>query len=245
MTTQQKVMIHSSIGGFNRTVAAQFAEIVNQAIEAQGFANAALSGGGTPQGVYAVLAAEPYRSAIRWESVHFYWGDERCVPPEDPESNYGQAAAILFPRIPVRKENIHRIHGELGGETAAADYVRELARRRQAGYGWPVLDIALMGMGEDGHTASLFPGQFVPDPDVAPAIAVTADYQGRPAARVTLTPQVFNTARNVLFLVAGEKKAPVLAKVLAGNSNLPAGLIHPAAGNLTWHVDRAAAGGFS
>lgn len=245
MTTHLKIMIHDTIDEFNQSAAAQFAEIVNQAIKARGLAFVALSGGGTPLGVYRLLAAEPYRSSVDWTAVQFYWGDERCVPPQDPESNYAQAAAALFAKLPVPAANIHRIQGELGGAAAAAAYIEVLCRNGQVGLSWPVLDVALMGMGEDGHTASLFPGKFIPAAYGPAAICATADYQGRPAERVSLTPPVFNTARNVMFLVTGEKKAPVLAKVLAGDEKFPAALIRPAEGNLIWHVDRAAAGELS
>ncbi len=221
-----------------------FSELVNQASRKQHSVHIALSGGSTPAPLFQLLAQPPYKDSIPWNKTHFYWADERCVPPEDAESNYGQAWQNLLSKVPVAQQNIHRVLGELEPKTAAQDYVIQLKQNSTGALAWPVLDCVLLGMGADGHTASLFPGQVNPAESTAPAIAVTADYMGRPANRVTLTPLVFNTARHVLFLVTGENKAHALSEVLHGASDplrLPAQRIRPVNGEITWLIDQAAA----
>jgi 6-phosphogluconolactonase len=202
---------------------------------------AALSGGSTPSGLYRLLADEPYRSRVEWSKTFIFWGDERCVPPDDEGSNYNQAYQTLLGHIPISDENVQRIKGELGPAGAAGDYARVLKRFSAPGLDWPRFDLALLGMGADGHTASLFPGSQV---DVAaPTLVVTADYQGRPAQRVTLTPPVFNSARMILFLVTGADKAEALSRVLSDvfmPEQCPAQRIRPADGQVIWLVDEAA-----
>jgi 6-phosphogluconolactonase len=204
----------------------------------------AFSGGSTPAALFQLLAQPPFKESIPWNKLHFYWADERCVPPEDAESNFGQAWENLLSKVPVSQQNIHRILGELEPKTAAQDYVIQLKQNATGALAWPVLDCVLLGMGADGHTASLFPGQVNPSESTAPAIAVTADYMGRPANRVTLTPLVFNSARHILFLVTGENKAQALSEVLHGPDDplhLPAQRIRPINGDVTWLIDQAAA----
>jgi 6-phosphogluconolactonase len=174
--------------------------------------------------------------------VHFFWCDERCVPPDDPESNFGQARQALFRPLNLPIENLHRIAGELEPEQAALVYTETLRQFKAPGLSWPVFDLVLLGLGADGHTASLFPGTSLPEQP--PVLAVTADYQGRPARRVTLTPVVFNTARQVLFLVSGADKADAVGRTLLGPANLlhyPAQRVQPIQGTLQWLVDAAAA----
>lgn len=204
----------------------------------------ALSGGGTPKPIYQQLAGQAFRVQVDWAAVHFFWGDERCVAPTRPGSNYGQAKLLLLDPLAVPADNIHRVKGELAPEEAAADYRRRLAEFAGGGLAWPTFDLALMGLGSDGHTASLFPGHPAPGEDHLAAIAVTADYEDRPAQRVSLTPPVFNSARNVLFLAAGAAKANAVAAVLAPNADLeewPAARIRPGAGRLYYFLDQAAA----
>lgn len=237
------VYIHNTIEELNNTVAADIAEILIEVCRLQGNAYLALSGGSTPTGVYKALAQNQFRYSIPWGSVHFFWGDERCVPPDDPESNFRLAYDNLLKNIPVNPENIHRIKGELSPREAASDYTKLLSEFAQGDYQWPIFDVAVMGMGEDGHTASLFPGKFNRGEDKKPVIPVSATYQNRPANRVTLTPLVFNSARNVVFLVAGEAKADTLQKALSDQidlKNIPVQRIQATAGNVIWHVDLAA-----
>ena len=211
------------------------------AIEARGRFLVALSGGNTPAGLYRTLASEPYRNRVDWQKTFVFWGDERCVPPDDEGSNYHQADETLLSHVPIPRENILRVKGELVPYEAAHAYAQTLKEFAQPGLDWPRFDLVLLGMGADGHTASLFPGSKV---DVnSSTLAVTADYEGRPAERVTLTPPVFNSARKVMFLVTGEDKAEIFSHVLSKKSmpeRLPAQRIQPTDGELIWLVDEAA-----
>jgi 6-phosphogluconolactonase len=244
MRTDKVVRTFSTLDELYKAAAYHYAEVVNQAVQSRGKAFVALSGGGTPQRLFQLLAQSPYRTSIPWDAIHFYWGDERCVPPDHPESNYGQVKKILFDHVAVREENIHRVHGELTPEKAVEDYLRQLAKNGAPEQPWPIMDYTLMGMGADGHTASLFPGIENPGEKTSPVIRASADYLDRPAERVTLTPMVFNTSRNVVFLVSGADKAIALAAVLNGPYDpihFPAQRIQPASGKLTWMIDSLAA----
>jgi len=213
-----------------------------QAIHARGRFLVNLSGGGTPAGLYHLLADEPFRAQVDWAETFFFWGDERCVPPDDEGSNYHQAHEILLKYVPIPAEHILRVKGELEPGEASDDYAQVLKRFAAPGLDWPRFDLVLLGMGEDGHTASLFPGS--PVKADSPALAVTGDYQGRPAQRVTLTPPVFNKARTIVFLVTGESKASTLQEVLRGTQKpevFPAQRIQPTDGKLIWLVDEGAA----
>jgi 6-phosphogluconolactonase len=213
-------------------------------VRARGRASFVLAGGKTPLDLYRQLA-DPWHD-VPWESVHVFWGDERLVPPDDPGSNYGAARETLLSRVPIPVENIHRIKGELPAAAAVADYTEQLRAWAavydpDAPYPWPRFDLVLLGLGEDGHTASLFPGS--PVGADAPVMAVTADYQGRPAGRVTLTPPVFNDARRVFFLVSGEGKADAVYNTFNTDDpvRFPAQRIRPDAGEVLWLLDRRAA----
>lgn len=215
-----------------------------QAVRERGRFLVALSGGGTPEPVYRLLAGKGHRQRVPWPAVHFFWGDERCVPATDPGSNYGQAKKLLLDHIDVPEGQVVRIKGELSPEEAAADYRRRLANFGSGERDWPTLDLALMGLGADGHTASLFPGPPARGEDRLAAIAVTADYQGRPADRVTLTPPVFSSSRQVLFLVYGAAKATAVAAILGERADpvkWPAARIQPKTGELILFLDEAAA----
>jgi 6-phosphogluconolactonase len=203
-----------------------------------------LNGGGTPKRLFELLGTD-FRGKIDWGKTHIFWGDERCVAPNDEESNYGQAREIFLSDIDIPDSNIHRIKGELEPVEASKDYSLVLKGFASAPLDWPRFDLVLLGMGEDGHTASLFPGSEVIVS--SPTLAVTAHYEGRPANRVTLTPLVFNAARRILFLVSGEGKSKTLANVLYGGyqpEKFPAQRVRPTDGELIWMVDKAAANKF-
>jgi 6-phosphogluconolactonase len=220
-----------------------FASAVQLAVSARGRFVCALSGGGTPRAMYEMMAKSPYRETLPWSKMFFFWGDERCVPPDDAENSYNQARTAWLAHVPVPEKNIFRVMGELGPLAAAADYARQLKSVADAGLEWPRFDFVLLGLGADGHTASLFPGS-VETSGVA-TVAVTAHYQDRPANRVSLTPDVFNTARNVVFLATGAEKAQALAATLTGAREplkYPAQRIHLVDGNVYWLVDEAVAG---
>ena len=195
-----------------------------------------LSGGQTPRRLYALLGSAEYRDRLDWTRTHLFWGDERAVPLSDPQSNYRMVAETLLSRIVISEDHIHRIRTELPPEEAAASYEREL---REFFAGPPRFHVALLGMGADGHTASLFPG--------SPALReqkrlVVATAKGS-IERISLTLAALNAAREVLFMVTGTAKAPVLAAALEGplDSGLPAALVRPASSEVVWLVDRAAA----
>ena len=242
--TEVQVRIFASLSELSQAAAQEFSAAVGSAIQQRGLARLALSGGSTPAELYRLLARPPFRQSIAWEQVHFYWGDERCVPPTDAESSFGMVYTLLLGQVPVPPENIHRALGELAPAAAALDYAAQLAQAGQPGLPWPRFDLVLLGMGADGHTASLFPGQVNPGEASQAVIPVTAAYQDRPANRVSLTPSVFNSARRVLFLATGENKAAVLAQALHGPLDplrLPVQRIQPADGVVVWMVDQAAA----
>jgi 6-phosphogluconolactonase len=203
-----------------------------------------LSGGSTPVRLFALLAAEPYRSLMPWGSIHFFWGDERTVPPGDPESNFGVANATLLSQVNVPEDNIHRMKGESTDPMkAAADYEAELLRFFGLTEGEvPRIDLVFLGMGPDGHTASLFPGtQALSE---ARRLAVAPWIEKLQTHRITLTCPVFNKAACVQFLATVKDKAETLEAVLRGdpaNPQYPAQLIRPESGDLTWLVDEAAA----
>ena len=230
----------------NLTLSVAAAEIfiaaAAEAIRSRGRFMAALSGGSTPSRLYHLLANEPYRSRIEWLKTFIFWSDERCVPPGDEGSNYHQAYEILLKHVSIPDENVQRIKGEFEPAKASNDYAQTLKRFAAPGLDWPRFDLVLLGMGADGHTASLFSGSQV---EVSsPTQAVTANYQDRPAKRVTLTSPVFNSARMIILLVTGADKAETISKVLGDVSmpeQYPAQRLHPADGQVIWLVDDAAA----
>ena len=238
------VQIFADADALSQAAAQQFTQIAQKAVTQRGRFLAALAGGGTPEPLYRLLSQEPYRTAVPWANTHLFWGDERLVPPNADGSNYGQVEELLLRHVPIPAANVHRAKGECDPKTAVADYRQQLQFLARSDRRWPRLDLALMGMGSDGHTASLFPGPIADDENEEPVVLANADYDGRPSQRVTLTPLVFNDARHVLFLVTGQKKAETLTAVLQGPSQpekWPAQRIQPQQGALTWLVDDDAA----
>mgnify|MGYP001814381999 CR=1 FL=1 len=222
------------------------AELAAQAIAARGRFTLALSGGNTPRPVYARLATPDYRDWIDWSKVQIFFGDERSVPPDDPQSNYLMVKTALFDQAPLPEGNIHRIRGEDAPEQAAADYADVLQRTfGGATAGGPPpegFDLILLGMGDNGHTASLFPGLAVVTEEVRWVMAQYVEVVGM--WRVTLTPVVINAARQVAFLVSGANKAEMLHRVLEGPYQpvvLPSQIIKPTRGELRWLLDAPAA----
>jgi 6-phosphogluconolactonase len=220
-------------------------EMIGEAVEAQGRARIAISGGSTPKATFELLAdpSQPWLRRVSWEMLDLYWVDERCVPPGDAQSNYRMTREALLDHVPLRPEQIHRIEGELEPEAAAAGYEREL--RLSFGVESPEsprFDLVALGLGPDGHTASLFPhtGAIHETTRLVAANQVPK----LDASRITLTWPVINRARSVFFLVSGQDKAPVLREVLTGPydpERLPSQLIWPASGILTLILDKAAA----
>lgn len=239
-----QVIVFPDLEALSLAAAAQFASLVQQNSRSNHSFMVALNGGSTPQRLFELLGQSPYREQINWEVVHIFWGDERCVPPDDPGSNYGQAWRTWLRHVPIPAANIHRIKGELAPDAAAADYAIQLKTFSQGESPWPVFDLILLGMGDDGHTASLFPGIMTPEEQIQPVLAVTAAYENRPTHRITLTPLVLNQARHIWIMVTGEKKAHTVAAALHGPhqpQQLPIQRIRPEHGKLTWMLDDAAA----
>lgn len=224
-------------------IAAEAAERVTDAarrkVEEGGTFSIALAGGSTPKALYELLASEPYRSRIDWPRVEVFFGDERTVPPDHKDSNYHMAREALLSRVPLPGDNVYRMQGELEANEAAKRYGQTLKQK----FGDGGMDLVLLGMGDDGHTASLFPGT-----------AALAETKHRCVAnfvpklntwRITLTAPFINRARDVMILVSGASKAARLREVLEGSRDprrLPVQLIQPEGGKLTWVVDAAAAG---
>jgi len=200
----------------------------------------ALSGGNTPRTAYQLLAQAPRRDALNWDEVCVYFGDERCVPPENAESNYRMASEAFLDAVPIPPGNVHRIKGEIDPGHAANQYASILRADLEDP---PRFDLVLLGLGPDGHTASLFPGT-PPDTDGAELVrAVYAESQDM--WRVTITPKLINLAHTVAFAIEGAEKADILATVFEGPidpTRYPAQVVHPRSGKLLWLVDRAAAG---
>ena len=236
--------IYSDSTALSKSAAEKFALLAREAVRDRGRFLVCLCGGSTPVRTYQLLAQPVYRNELPWERMVFFWGDERMVPPEHPESNYGQVYQILLSRVPVKDENILRVRGDLSAAEAVKEYTDSLQRWAAPGLSWPRFDFILLGMGADGHIASIFPRTSPRDFNNAPVISVSGQYQDRPALRVTLTPIVFNSGRQVIFLVAGPDKADALAAVFEQRGRLedrPAWLIQPAEGKVIWMVDTAAA----
>lgn len=241
-----KIRIFLNKNELSQAAADLFAACAKQAVAENGRFLVALSGGGTPHGLFELLGQQPLSATLPWANTHVFWGDERLVPPDADGSNYHQAWDTFLQHVAIPAANVHRAKGELSPDAAAEDYAAQLARVAQnANHSrYPIFDLCIMGMGDDGHTASLFPGQIPAAENEGPVMAVTAVYQDRPANRVTLTPMVFNSARHVAFLAMGESKAEALTAVIHGPPNpeqWPAQRIRPSHGKVTWLVDEAAA----
>ncbi len=236
MKSNTSVKTFSNLDELSEGAKQCFIEIANEAIQLRGRFLVSLSGGNTPMKLYEKLATEK----LDWSHIHFFWGDERCVPVDDAGNSYGQAKKVLIDK--VNATNIHRVNSDLEPAQATKEYASTLKGFSEAPLDWPRFDLVLLGMGDDGHTASLFPGSPV-DVDSA-TLAVVANYQDRPANRVTLTQNVINDARNIFFLAVGASKAETLKKILSNTytpTELPAQRIDPKDGKIIWFVDEAAA----
>jgi 6-phosphogluconolactonase len=228
-----------------RRAAQYFVELAERAAAARGQARIAISGGSTPKAAFALLAdpTQPWRARMPWSKLDLWWVDERCVPPDDPDSNYRMTREAMLDLVPLQPEQIHRMEGELEPEAAAARYESELRNSfRLEGAELPRFDAVQLGMGPDGHTASLFPHtQALFE---LGRLAVANHVENKDAWRVTLTWPVINHASEVFFLIGGADKAQILKDVFTGARDperLPSQLIRPAGGILTLLLDRAAA----
>lgn len=239
-----QVRVFPDIESLSRTAAELFSQVADRAITERKRMLVAISGGSTPELLFQLLASPPYAQGLSWSQIHIFWCDERLVPPNHPESNFRQAFENLFSKVNIPTENLHRVRGEEPPEKAAKKYRKELARFPEENQKWPRFDLAFLGLGADGHTASLFPGAITSEEKVSPIMAVTVDYQGRPAGRVSMTPLVLNCARKLIFMVTGKDKAYAVRQSLYGSQDLekyPAQRIRPMEGKITWLLDDQAA----
>jgi len=226
-----------------RIAAGQFAALARKIAAAGRTTSVALSGGSTPRRLFEALAAAPFSGIVPWDSVQFFWGDERNVPPGHKDSNYSLAHKLLLSRVSVPAANIHRIPTGDGTAIEAADlYERTLREKLPMDHGVPRLDYNLLGLGSNGHTASLFPGR--PTLHECKRFVVADHVDEVNAWRVSLTAPVLNNAAQITFLVLGKEKAAVVKRVVEGPrepETTPAQLIAPRDGTLTWILDSAAA----
>jgi 6-phosphogluconolactonase len=226
-----------------RAAAELFTSSVATAVSARGIARVAISGGTTPKAMFALLASEPFASQVSWDKLDLYWVDERCVPPDNAESNYRMTRETLLSKVPLSPDHIHRMEGELDPEVAAARYEAAIRNGfKLEGAETPTFDLVLLGMGDDGHTASLFPHTEALN-DMT-HIVVANHVPQKDTWRVTLTWPVINQGREVAFLIEGDKKAQVLHEVFEGSyqpETYPSQIIRPASGKLTLLLDTAAA----
>jgi 6-phosphogluconolactonase len=239
-----EVQIKADLNELGRAAASEFLQQAQRAVREKGIFSVALSGGSTPGSLYSLLADDPsFRTQLPWDKIHFFWGDERHVSPDHPESNYRMAYDAMLSKVPVPSENVHRIKAEGPDAQKVAGEYEETVRtffRLRAGE-FPRFDLVLLGMGADGHTASLFPGTEALDE--RRRLVVANWVEKFHTQRITMTLPVLNQAAFVLFLVSGGEKAETLRQVVAEEEPkdlFPSRLVRPTHGRLLWLVDRAA-----
>jgi len=235
------IIVEPDANALSRKGADIFIQVAAESVALRGRFVVAISGGSTPRPLHRLLREEPYRSKIPWSRTHIFWVDERCVPVDDPASNYGLARVDFIDKIPIPGDQIHPMSVDLVPEEGATAYQRELVHYFQSQPSKiPVLDFICLGIGTDGHTASLFPDQSALSEKEQLIIAVKG---GNPyVSRLTMTFPLINHAREIVFLVSGQGKAPILKAILEGPPDrFPAQMIQPLNGRLTWLLDQEAA----
>ena len=236
-----EIVVLADPGAVAIEAANRIVRLAHESIAAQGRFTIALSGGSTPRALYVLLASKEYRARIEWDRALVFWSDERCVPPHDADSNYHLAHETLLSKVPVPSGSVHRVMGEADPEHAAMLYEQIIRREVPSADDIPAFDLILLGMGLDGHTASLFPGTMALRETHR---LVAANYVPQlNAHRITFTMPLVNAAANAMFLVAGGDKADALRAVLEGEFQpdaLPAQMVRPGSGQLAWLIDRAA-----
>ena len=239
-----EIKVFSNLIELSKAAADIFMDVALAAVEERGRFCVCLSGGSTPRQTYAGLAEDPFRSNVPWNNVHAFWGDERCVPPNHPDNLYGMALELMLSKVPIPKDHLHRIRGEAENPQNAAVEYEEMLKTffNLQPDTLPRFDLVFLGMGADGHTASLFPDT---DGVKETRRMVIANYVPKlKAYRLSLTLPVINNASLVVFLVAGEQKATALKSVLNEREkrrSFPAGMVNPQNGRLVWLIDQAAA----
>lgn len=237
-----RLLIHANAAALFEAAAKRIAELGNEAIAQRGEFHLALAGGKTPRALYRCLGAPPMRQRLDWSRVHLWFGDERCVPPDHPDSNYGMAVEMLE-RLPLESHQFHRMEGELEPQLAARRYRDALAQLPRDADNIPIFDLILLGLGADGHIASLFP-----DTEALQVTQLTVIALHSPLHhnwRLSLSLPVLNRARHLLLVASGDKKADILRHIFcappAAARPLPVQLLNPAPGALEWYLDREAA----
>lgn len=236
------VMVFPDGDQLSHAAARYVVQVANEALAAHGRFTIALSGGSTPKKLYGLLALEPYRNQIDWTKAEIFWSDERCVPPDDAESNYHLAYEVMLSKLPIPTGQIHRMPADQSDRVAASVAYEEELRRVFGTDGVPSFDLLQLGMGPEGHTASLFPHQASLRETERLVIPVTVPKP--PPARLTFTPPVLNAAKHILFLVTGAEKADAVRAVLEGDyqpEEYPAQIVHSRQGEVTWMLDTDAA----
>jgi 6-phosphogluconolactonase len=234
------VNVYRDTTALEQNAAEEIASVIMGAVKDRGVCFVALSGGETPRQIYRRLGREPLKDRIDWTRVHLFFSDERSVPPNDSQSNYGMVERSLLSWINIPRENVHRMKGETDPSLAAAEYEKEV--RNTLGQEPSRFDLVLLGMGEDGHVASLFPHTNVLDEKTA--IVSPNKNPDQNIQRVTLTFPIINNAREILFLVSGRRKASIVQRVLGTikpTKDIPATMIRPVEGVLRWMIDQDAA----
>lgn len=221
-------------------LAEELVEMIKVASEKNVFLTVALSGGSTPELLFSILG-DHFSASAPWENAHFFWSDERCVPPESNESNFGMAFRSFFKKIDIPEGNIHRIYGENDASGEAVRYSKQIQQFTAKRNGEPVFDLVLLGMGEDGHTASIFPDNLsLFDSDKICDVSI---HPVSGQKRITITGTVINNAENIRFMITGSNKAEILKRILKNDKsvkNLPASLIVPVSGTIEWLIDSKA-----
>lgn len=236
-----KVKIYSTPEDTADELAFELVLKINRILESQTTCSVALSGGKTPRLLFKFIA-DNLASSVNWDKVHFFWVDERCVPPDDSESNYGMTMKALLTRIKISPSNIHRIQGEDDPDKEALRYSGVLLESVPEKNSFPFIDIVLLGMGEDGHTASIFPGN--EDAFLSDRTCIVTIHPATRQKRITLTGKVINNAGEVIVFATGSNKSEIIGKVMGKNRNkifLPIAFVNPSSGRLTWFLDDEAA----
>ena len=236
---EREIKVAADLPSLAIEAAERMTEAVNRAADERSRFSVALSGGHTPQSLYHLLADKRYRSAIPWDRIEIYFGDERCVPPDSDQSNFRMANEALLSKVPIPANQIHRMRGEIDPQLAAREYGELL----KANFGDEGLDLVWLGMGDDGHTASLFPGTQALHEQKHRCVANHVEKLD--TWRLTMTAPFINRAREVMILISGAEKAQRLHEVLEGPRDpdrLPIQLIEPTGGKLVWLIDAAAGG---
>jgi 6-phosphogluconolactonase len=241
--TEREIIICQDVGELNRQAAEQYVSLAREAFARSGRFTVGLSGGSTPKALYSLLASPDYTERLDWSRVHLFWGDERCVPPDHPENNFRMVQESLLSKIQIPSENVHRMMGEKEPEQAATKYEEHLRQFFCLPRGGvPRFDLIFLGLGEDGHTASLFPDTAALNEKEHLVAAVYLDKLK--TYRLTLTLPVINAAARIIFLVTGQSKSTVVNKLLSADSksqNYPATKVSPANGHVTWLITQDAA----